>query len=251
MITQNISSISFDVFEKNFNELMPIFDSLIFETEYLIHEYRIGTFTKKLSRHDSENIAVELPNRNEWVNDSFSAVKTSIKQKYRIGSNELTQALNIIQNHKEFCVYINMEKRFGNISEIDLKEYARVVICMDENEKERKVQGDLLQETTRKHLLEIQRKAKRRKELSKNISDQTLCYLMTFREYGRRMDYFSENVEKILRHFESLEMERMDTLKKVEKVDACRWILMGMKKCGQVLYCRIVVDELYKSGKIL
>lgn len=61
MITHGINSISIDISEEKFNKLMPIFDSLIFELYYLCKEYKIGTFTKNLSREDIMNIASALP----------------------------------------------------------------------------------------------------------------------------------------------------------------------------------------------
>ena len=109
--------------------MMKIFDELIFETAYLCKEYGIGTYTKSLSREDIRNISCELPQRNEWTEDSFDVCKKAIKKKYSIGSKEFSDALNIIQKHRQFCENIGMEILLGDIPEEQLKEYAELVMC--------------------------------------------------------------------------------------------------------------------------
>ena len=251
MITHGISSISIDILEEKFNKLMPIFDSLIFELYYLCKEYKIGTFTKNLSREDIMNIASALPERNKWQESCFVDARDNIKAEYKIGSKEFSEALNIIQNHREFCVLIGMEKVLGNISEDELREYAHLVISMEEYQKENNSQGRLSEKTRKEFLWAIQDRGQKRKKLSDRISDTTLSYLMTFREYGKSMSYFSEKAEDIFSYMQGLDLNRMDTLKKVEKLDICKQILFGMKICGQVTYQKIIEEELCKLGKII
>jgi len=251
MITHGISSISIDILEEKFNKLMPIFDSLIFELYYLCKEYKIGTFTKSLSREDIMNIASTLPKRNKWKESCFADAKDNIKAKYKIGSKEFSEALNIIHNHREFCVLIGMEKVFGDISEDELREYARLVISMEEYKEENNSQGRLSEKTAKTFLWEIQDRGQKRKKLSRKISDTTISYLMTFREYGKSISCFSENAEDIFSYMQGIGLNRMDTLKKVEKLDVCKQILLGMKICGQVTYQKIIKEEFYKLEKII
>lgn len=108
LIKLGISSISYDVLKRKYNEMMNLFDNLIFEVTYLCREYSMGTFTKHLSREDIRDIAKGLPLRKNWCNDEFSIVREEIKQKYSIGSKELSDALNIIQyvlfkSHQQKC----------------------------------------------------------------------------------------------------------------------------------------------------
>lgn len=250
MITHKISSISIDILDKKFNELMPIFDELISNLYYLSEEYKIGSFTKNLSREDLWNIAIALPERNRWREDCFTNAKEKIKSEYKIGSKEFAEALNIIQNHREFCSLIKMEKMFGNILEIELREYVRMVITAAEYQKNNTNQDSFSKKTSKEFIWEIHDRAQMRNKLSEKISDTSLAYLMTFREYGRSMSCFSENLENILSHMQGLRLDRMDALRKVEKLDACKQILFGMKKCGQVTYQKIIEEEFDKLGKI-
>lgn len=249
MITHKISSISIDILDKKFNELMPIFDVLISNLYYLCEEYKIGTFTKNLSREDLWNIASVLPERNKWGEACFTNAKEKVKDEYKIGSKEFTEALNIIQNHREFCALIKMENMFGNILEVELREYVRMVISAAEHQKNDTTQVSLSKKTSKEFLWEIQDRAQKREKLSEKISGTSLAYLMTFREYGRSMSCFSERAEDILSHMQGLRLDRMDTLRKVEKLAACKEILFGMKKCGQVTYQKIIEDEFCKLEK--
>lgn len=250
MITHGISSISIDILEEKINILMPILDSLIYELYYLRDEYKIGTFTKNLSRKDIMDIATILPERSKWQESCFADAKNRIIAEYNIGSNEFTKALNIIQNHMEFCVLINMEKVFGNISKDELREYAHLVISMEEYQEENNLHVGRQLLEKKEFLWKIQDRAQKRKKLSEKISDNTLSYLMTFREYGNSMSNFSEKAEDIFLYMQGLGLNRMDTLKKVEKLDICKRILSGMEICGQVTYQKIIEEEFYKLGKI-
>ena len=226
---------------------MSIFDLLISELYYLCDEYKMGTFTKKLSREDIRNIALTLPQRNKWAEQHFTVAKDNIKTKYGIGSKEFSEALNIIQNHREFCVLIDMEKVFGNILEDELREYTRLVIFMENYYKEYRSRGNLSEKTLKAKLWAIQDIAQKRKKLAENISDTTLTYLMTFREYGRSR-YFSERLDGIFLYIQGLDLNRTDTLGKISKLDTCKQILSGMKQCGQVTYHKIIKEEFLKLG---
>lgn len=249
LIKQGISSISYDVLKRKYNEMMSLFDNLIFEVTYLCKEYSMGTFTKHLSRKDIRDIAEMLPYRKDWKNDEFSIIKSEIKQKYSIGSKEFSDALNIIQNHCEFCVYIGMEIKIGAIEEKELREYAKLVMEMNG--------GDLYNSgSERKNgampeicLGEIQKKARKRMELSEGISDATLRLLMMFREYGRSSELFVERKERVLEVSGMLNYLRHDVLKKIEKRDTFRMILLGMRKCGQTSYCEILKSEFSNNSE--
>ncbi len=73
---------------------------------YLVDEYKVGTYTKRLNRQDIENIAKSLPIFSEWRNDDFDDIKNNLKKEFAIGSKELSEAINIIKNHLEFRRYI-------------------------------------------------------------------------------------------------------------------------------------------------
>lgn len=251
LIKLGISSISYDVLKRKYNEMMDLFDNLIFEVMYLCKEYSMGTFTKHLSREDIRDIAKMLPPRNKWCEEEFSTAKAVIKKKYSIGSKEFSDALNIIQKHCEFCAYIGMEIKIGDIEEKELREYAKLVMEMNDKDlytKEARVEGE---DASKISLGEIQKKARKRLELSNGISDKTLELLMMFREYGRSPELFIERKERVLEVSGMLNYQRHDVLRKIEKRDAFRKILLGMKRCGQTTYYEIIKNEFANSGKEL
>ena len=249
LIKLGISSISYDVLKRKYNEMMSLFDNLIFEVMYLCKEYSMGTFTKHLSREDIRDIAKMLPLRKNWCNDEISIVKEEIKKKYSIGSKEFSDVLNIIQNHCEFCTYIGMEIKIGAIEEKELREYAKFVIEMNGEDLYTSEVDSKSSDMSGICLGEIQKKARKRMELSETISDETLGLLMMFREYGRTPELFIERKERVLEVSRMSNYLRHDVLKKVEKRDAFRRILLGMRKCGQTSYSEILKSEFSNNGE--
>ncbi|ELC7446972.1 hypothetical protein RJO84_004258 [Enterobacter hormaechei] len=82
----------------------------LFDLNDLIYqEYCLNTFTKNLSRHKLQELAKDLPQKIEWSNELTSTYKKNLISKYKISSNELTKAINIISNHYEMSYYIGIE----------------------------------------------------------------------------------------------------------------------------------------------
>lgn len=93
-------------FYEKFIELSELCESFTLHMNYLVDEYKVGTYTKRLNRQDIENIAKSLPIFSEWRNDDFDDIKNNLKKEFAIGSKELSEAINIIKNHLEFRRYI-------------------------------------------------------------------------------------------------------------------------------------------------
>lgn len=85
------------------------------------NEFALGTYTRNLSRIDLEGISKRLPNRSEWGSASFGETRNQIKRQYNLSSNELSKALDIIQNHRRFCVNIGCETPLLGIEAGELK----------------------------------------------------------------------------------------------------------------------------------
>lgn len=93
-------------FYEKFKELSELCQSFTLYMDYLVDEYKAGTYTNKLNRQDIEIIAQSLPAFSEWRNDYFDDIRNDLKQKFSICSKELSDAINIIKNHFEFRRYI-------------------------------------------------------------------------------------------------------------------------------------------------
>ncbi|WP_406240130.1 hypothetical protein ACF3NX_14485 (plasmid) [Acetobacter orientalis] len=72
-------------------------------------EYRLGTFTKNMSRHQLIELAEDLPNKENWANELNKELKNRLMLKYNISSNELTKSIKLISNHYEMSFYIGHE----------------------------------------------------------------------------------------------------------------------------------------------
>lgn len=117
---KDISVIGINNFYEKFNELSEItnsFNSLIVS---LKHEYRVKTFTKNMSRVQIRNLAQRLPIFEKWTDESFTQIKSDLKQEFNISANELTKVIEIIKSHIEFKRYIYPNTYDLQISETKL-----------------------------------------------------------------------------------------------------------------------------------
>lgn len=105
----NVAIINVVRLKDSFTILRERLDNLHYLTGILINEYQQGTYTKKLSREDIKTIAEHLPFKSEWRLDSFDDVRETVKEKYCIKNNELSDCINLIKAHREFSPMIGME----------------------------------------------------------------------------------------------------------------------------------------------
>ncbi|MBS7837347.1 hypothetical protein [Wohlfahrtiimonas chitiniclastica] len=90
----------FKILEENFNTLYCL-------TNELIKEYKLGTFTKKLSRSQIFKLAKDLPVYTQW---SADLDKEFLKERYSLSSNDLVKAIDIIKVHYETSALIGIKK---------------------------------------------------------------------------------------------------------------------------------------------
>lgn len=105
---------------KELHKLLIALNSL---SEDLLREYGWKTFTKKLSRFQIAQVASLLPSRDKWASPEFSAAKDLIRNKFKIGSREFSDALNIIQERKEFSALICQTSPIKGIDAEVLKKF--------------------------------------------------------------------------------------------------------------------------------
>jgi len=118
----SLKVIGLKTFYENFKKFSTVANEFSYLTNYLLQEYRVKTFTRKLSRKDINEIAKSLPMQKKWAYIDFKVIKDKIKNKYQISSNELTEAIDIIKNHREFG-YIISKNYNMTISENNLIEF--------------------------------------------------------------------------------------------------------------------------------
>jgi hypothetical protein len=95
---------------RRFMELVEKIQNFESLSEVLLHEYRYGVFTKKLSRSDLEYIATQLPVRSSWAaGTEFAGTKARLMELFSISSNDFSRAVCAIEKHHEFSRLIGIQ----------------------------------------------------------------------------------------------------------------------------------------------
>lgn len=89
-------------------ELAGLLSRLRYRAIDLRDERSTGSFTQDCSRRDLAEIAKMLPPRNKWAEEAFTQAKDAVKQRYSIGSNKFSDALKIIEKHREIGQLIGL-----------------------------------------------------------------------------------------------------------------------------------------------
>lgn len=104
-----IGIINFLVLKVRFNEVERLLLALSRMTDKLVEEYGWGTFTKKLSKHQLRQLAMELPPRSAWQEASFHDVKATLMVKFKLSGNDFSKALKLIQQRHELAACIGVQ----------------------------------------------------------------------------------------------------------------------------------------------
>lgn len=113
---KEVGLINLLVLKARFVEVEALLRSLIFLSQKLVYEYGLGTFTRKLSRHQLTQIAKQLPPYDTWKNESFRKIKEEVKSQYELTSNDLNKAFCIIKNHYEMAVCLGIEVKIPGLT---------------------------------------------------------------------------------------------------------------------------------------
>lgn len=242
MIKNKISHISIVLLETEFKEVMEKFDELIYFLRNCMDEYSLGTFTKNLSRTDIWDISKRLPDYEEWRTEKFREIKEEIKQEYRLGSKEFSEAVNLIKKNRFFSENIGCEKIFGTITQEELKEYASLVKYYFEKNKFK--EGNV---TEWYKLDGVQQNAEILKKYLSNSSMETLNTLLCFYDMSNN-SLAVEKLEDVYEYIVGSSFDEMYIIRKLKQKNACLRIINGMKKCGQVTYAKQLQAALKEEG---
>lgn len=117
-----VSLINVMVLREQFVIIRENLESLVLLTDWLVREYRGGTFTSSLNREDLLAIARQLPPRQCWADPTTGMVdiKSSIKSQYGIGSKELSAAITKIEGSRDMARMIGIPVNIPGLSVGDL-----------------------------------------------------------------------------------------------------------------------------------
>lgn len=136
-----VGNINFVVLKERFNSLEAHLDTLLDLSEFLIIEYEQGSFTKRLSRVQLFQLALDLPDYSEWQEATFSDIKNELKKKYDLGSTPLSDAINIIKNHYELAPMIGLHVELLGINKEELIRFLAYWHEYHEDAKEKTIAG--------------------------------------------------------------------------------------------------------------
>lgn len=116
-------------------ELKKLLEEYEFRIEAIIDEYNTGTYTKSLSRSQLSYISKQLPPKSKWSSAQFNEIKTRLKRELSVGSQEYSEALNIIQNHREFSENIGLSVPLKSATKDDLKAFLDTWLVFNSEEE--------------------------------------------------------------------------------------------------------------------
>lgn len=118
----DVSVINVLVLRDQFRVIREQLEELAGLTQWLEREYSTGVFTKNLSRKDLHAIAVQLPPRHSWSDPAagLDDIIQTIKSENDIGSKELTEALNKIQDCRDLARIIGLPVTIPGLAMSDL-----------------------------------------------------------------------------------------------------------------------------------
>ena len=207
-LSKDIGVVRLDIVAVQFQKLYQLFDKIESVIWVISKEYETGTFTKILSRNQIELIAKELQDGDSLFKN-IKDVKARIVEKYQISNSEFDRTLKIIQKHREFCVCLGREKKLGHLSDKTLSCFAKCAVNPEKWQQEGKV-----------------------------MSHDELALLVTFSDIQgwRYMEgdyaYWAEDLKRLYQYQRSRHLCIYDINPKVE----ISYVLLGMKKCGQLTY---------------
>ena len=103
-----LSHINLLIFKSQYEKMSKIISHLDILLDFLINEYKQGTFAGGLSRNEIEKICNELPHRDTWKNVDFKSIKNSIMSEYALSSRKFSEVIRKIKEHKEFAYKIGI-----------------------------------------------------------------------------------------------------------------------------------------------
>ena len=119
----DVGVINLVVLKERFADLEAALDDLHHLSRYLLNEYAWGCFTKRMSRKNLFELASLLPRRSAWADESFGAIKKAIKERFKIGSKELSESIKRIESHFELAPVIGARIPMLGVEEDDVQEF--------------------------------------------------------------------------------------------------------------------------------
>ncbi|MDF4335916.1 hypothetical protein P3383_22245 [Vibrio parahaemolyticus] len=215
--------INIEVFYERYRFLSEKMDDMFYKLEALVHEYQQGTFTSKLSRHDLYLIAKIIPLRKDWGSTEFVEIRGKIMSDYELGSRNFSEALNVIQKHREFSSLIGVEIAVETIAPEKIEHALALSKEIDDSEANSTALFD-------PEVFEVRRRVY--ESFMENFSDSEMVTLFTLFELGS-MNYYSESFDYLFNKYtqENSKEECIQHLYTNRMM--VKYVLNALRKLGQ------------------
>ena len=239
LVEANIEYIGLTTLYERFSMIVKYFDEFYETISMLYDEYKTGSYTQSLTRGDIEKIADELPNIADWKEDRFKCVKNQLKEKYQIGSNELSQAIDIIKDVPVFSVKIGKEIKKGFLTERELITYRRAV---KEYKKEKKKQPQVvvLGDISNKCMADLFSHENIVKKMCNDISFDAVKSLYVFFIISHSHLYV-EDFDKVYEYVDTKIADCLHLARKLIVYENYLHVINGMELCGQNSYNKVLL----------
>ncbi|MCU4339124.1 hypothetical protein, partial [Acinetobacter dispersus] len=211
-----LSVIGLKKFYKEFLKFTKIASSFDYLTCYLAEEYKVGTYTKNLSRYDIEKIAFSLPKKNKWTNQNLKKIKIDLNKKFGVSKLEFVELLKIIENNIEFNNIVSNEYK------LEINENKLIIFCLN-CMIDKRIDLDLSLEDLAciRSIQEISVPVLDGRYFSEDIHRLTKYYLDEYKSYNKYLldnefSYVYRNIHRTINGLEKL--RQVNTLNKIHIV---------------------------------
>lgn len=200
----NHSVIGLKRFYKEFLEFSKVASDFSYLTDYLLKEYRVGTYTEYLSRANIEELALSLPPKKNWTNRILKKYQSYVKDKYGAGSREFGDVLKIIKNNIEFNNIVSDEYKLG------IDEQKLINFCLNcLMEPKQNLNLSLSDLATIRAIQEISVPIINGKYFSEDVHYLTEVYYKEYKSFNKHsledeLDYVYEHLNRTIKGLEKL-----------------------------------------------
>lgn len=200
----NHSVIGLKRFYKEFLEFSKVASDFSYLTDYLLKEYRVGTYTEHLSRANIEELALSLPPKKNWTNRILKKYQSYVKDKYGAGSREFGDVLKIIKNNIEFNNIVSDEYKLG------IDEQKLINFCLNcLMEPKQNLNLSLSDLATIRAIQEISVPIINGKYFSEDVHYLTEVYYKEYKSFNKHsledeLDYVYEHLNRTIKGLEKL-----------------------------------------------
>lgn len=212
------------------------------DCENILRVKETMTYTQNLNRKQIEEISKLLPHRDKWDIDEFETLKNNIASDYNVLDDEFSEALNIIQSHREFATNIGLEIKFRDLSENTIKIFCELIVISEEikevpllNQQSTLSGEDDYSEENIEIIESLEAKLEGKEiEFISVATDEEVNILRSFRELADG-NIYSEHLDAVFEYFQGIPVDKLSDIQLLYGGGYSN-CLKGLEMCRQKTY---------------